>query len=77
MSLFSCVHVPSVLSARELRTLLTHTEGIPITLDSINTFKWTLGNCSKSFNGTRPQVSKEDMENLYDPGFVSLPYDIN
>ena len=61
-----------ILSARELRTLLTHVEDLPITLSSLNRFQWMLGNCSKRYNGTSPELPPEAYETHYDPSFVSL-----
>ena len=61
-----------ILSARELRTLLTHVEDLPITLSSLNRFQWMLGNCSKRYNGTAPELPPEAYETHYDPSFVSL-----
>ena len=61
----------SILSARELRTLMTQVEDLPITVDSIDRFQWLLGNCSLNYTGITPQPSPEEFKTLYDPSFVS------
>ena len=70
-----CPPSSRILSARELRTLLTHVEGSRhIDADAIDRFQWLLGNCSLNYTGVTPQPSEEEFQTLYDPSFVSGVY---
>jgi Ca2+-binding EF-hand superfamily protein len=65
-----------ILSARELRTLLTRVEESKhITAESIDNFQWLLGNCSLNYTGVTPQVTEEEFRTLYDPNFALVTED--
>ena len=64
-------HTPcSILSVRELRTLLTVINGLPITMDDVHTLEDILKTCDEAYMWTHPQVSDMEYHTLYDPKLV-------
>ena len=66
-----CCPSPSILSVRELRTLLAQVNSLPLELSAIQNFEGMLRDCDKDFNGTRPSVDPIEFETHYDPDLVS------
>ena len=60
----------SILSVRELRTLLALISSLPITMEDVHKLEEMLKTCNKSYNGTAPQVSAMEYETLYDASLV-------
>ena len=60
----------SILSVRELRTLLARVGGVPITLEEVHKFEQLLHNCSMKYTGPLPTVDPSEYETHYDPELV-------
>lgn len=60
----------SILSVRELRTLLAMTTTLPITMDDVHGLEDMLKSCDQNYTLPRPQVSPREYETLYDPKLV-------
>ncbi len=68
--LFPSIH--SILSVRELRTLLSRITDLPLGLEAVNNFESLLRECDKHYNGTRPSVDPIEFETHYDPDLVRV-----
>ena len=63
--------LPSILSVRELRTLLTLISELPIDMDDVKNLEELLKSCDTNYTGPRPHVTPRDYEMLYDSSLVS------
>ena len=61
----------SILSVRELRTLLAQLYDIPVTLPKIEELEKVLNDCRLNYTGTTPSIDPVEFEILYDPNLVS------
>ena len=62
----------SILSVRELRTLLVKLSTLPVALEDIEKFENMLKKCGRSYNGSPPSVDPIEYETHYDPELVSI-----
>ena len=60
----------SILSVRELRTLLVKTVDLPLTAGKIDDFEKMLRHCSNLYNTSMPSVDPIEFETHYDPDLV-------
>lgn len=68
----SLPYLLSILSVRELRTLLSRVGNLPLDLQTVNSFEDLLRQCDKQYNGTRPSVDPIEFETHYDPDLVGV-----
>ena len=60
----------SILSVRELRTLLVRLKGVPLTANIINSFEGVLKDCDVQYNHSSPSIDPLEYETHYDPDLV-------